>query len=70
MKALPTYEQILFLCLLLEKCHLLQFQVGESVNNMASHTAASPSNAYVVLPVFNLFTFVIKHFQIGIFFYG
>lgn len=70
MKALPTYEQILFLCLLHEKCHLLPFQVQESVNNMALHTAASPRNAYVVLSVFNFFTFVIKHFQMGIFFYG
>lgn len=70
MKALPTYEKILFLCLLHEKCHLLPFQAGESVNNMASHTAASPSNAYVVLSGFNLFTFITEHFQMGIFFYG
>jgi len=70
MKALPTHEQILFLCLLHEKCHLLPFQKGGSVNNMAPHTAASPSNAYVVLSVFNLFTLVTKHFPTGTFFYG
>lgn len=58
MKALPTFEEILFLCLLHEKCHLLTLETGESISNMASHRAASPSKTYVVLSILNLFTFV------------